>query len=57
MNFIIRKAKIEDAQTILDINIQSWKDTYKDIFPQTFLDNLNPEDANTIENCKKKIGQ
>lgn len=54
---MIREALEKDAESIVSINIKSWKDTYKDIFPQTFLDNLNPEDANTIENCKKKIGQ
>lgn len=58
MNFIIRKAKIEDAQTILDINIQSWKDTYKGIFLNDYLNNLcsNKIDyEKAIEKNKQKI--
>ena len=51
MNFIIRKAKKEDAQAILDININSWKDTYKNIFPKEYLDNL----CNSSDDYQKAI--
>ena len=49
---MIRKAKISDAKEIVCLNIKSWKETYKDIFPKSFLDNLNPYDENSIEKCK-----
>lgn len=36
----IKYACAKDAKDILDINILSWKTTYKDIFPSEFLNNL-----------------
>jgi len=58
VNFIVRKAKIEDAKEILDVNIKSWQDTYKGIFSSDYLDNLcsNTNDyEKAIDNNKKKI--
>lgn len=51
---MIRKATIQDAKDIVGINIMSWKQTYKGIFPQEFLDNLTINDEN-IEKCQNKI--
>ena len=51
---MIRKATIQDAKDIATINIRSWKQTYKGIFPQEFLDNLTVNDEN-IEKCQNKI--
>ena len=48
---IIRQANVNDAKDILDINISSWKDTYKNIFPDDFLDNL----CNTEEEYNKSL--
>lgn len=54
---IIRQANVNDSEDILDINISSWKKTYKNIFPNDFLDNLCNTEAeynkslnNVIEN-------
>ena len=52
---MIRKAKISDAKEIVCLNVKGWQETYKDIFPKSFLDNLNPYDENSIEKCKAKI--
>ncbi len=51
---MIRKAIIQDAKDIVGINIMSWKQTYKGIFPQEFLDNLTVNNEN-IEKCQNKI--
>lgn len=58
MDFIIRKANQKDAQAILDVNIKSWQDTYKDILPSDYLDNLcsDPNDyKKAVEKNKQKI--
>ena len=54
---MIRKAKKEDAARIVYINITSWQDTYKNIFPATFLDKLDPNDEKNIEKCQDKISE
>ena len=54
---MIRKAKKEDATRIVYINITSWKETYKNIFPDTFLANLNPYDEINIEKCQNNISE
>lgn len=52
---MIRDAKINDAKEIVLININGWKQTYKDIFPEDFLNKLNPNDEINIEKCRQKI--
>ena len=37
---MIRAAKIEDAKAIVALNINEWINTYKNIFPADFLNNL-----------------
>ena len=54
---MIRFAKKNDAKEIVYINIMGWKNTYKNIFPQEFLDNLNPDDELNIDKCKNKIDE
>ena len=51
---MIRKAQINDAENIVKINIRGWKQTYKGIFPQQFLDNLKLTNE-TIQKCQNKI--
>lgn len=41
MNLTIRKATLDDVKTISKIYALSWKATYKDSVPQSFLDNLS----------------
>lgn len=59
MELEIRKAIISDAESIAKINVSSWQKTYKDIFPEEFLDSLSNEESlkNTVlrmqENIKK----
>ena len=54
---MIRKARKEDAISIVYINITSWKETYKNIFPKSFLDKLNPYDEESIQKCINKINE
>ena len=54
---MIRKANVNDAKDIVKVNVMGWKNTYKNIFPQTFLDELDPEDENSIRKCQEKINQ
>ena len=54
---IIRKANIEDAASIVYINTIMWKKTYKGIFPDDFLNNLDPYDEVIINKCKNKINE
>ena len=42
---IIKKAQIEDAKNIVAINIKEWKNTYKGIFPDKFLENLSKKEV------------
>ena len=51
---MIREAKIEDAKSIVTLNIKEWINTYKNIFPDDFLNNLKITDE-SIEKCQKKI--
>lgn len=43
MEFHIRKAEGKDALDIAKIHIYCWKNSYKDIIDQSFLDQLNVE--------------
>ena len=52
----IEKAQIEDVKSIVEINIKEWKNTYKGIFPDKFLDNLTKEEE-SIEKCKNKLNE
>lgn len=40
---MIRKGKINDADKIAKIKIDNWRKTYKNIFPDDYLENLNLE--------------
>lgn len=59
MEINIRKATTSDVESIAKINVSSWQKTYKDIFPEEFLDSLSNEESlkNTVlrmqENVKK----
>ena len=53
----IEKAQIEDAKSIVEINIKEWKNTYKGIFPNKFLENLSKTEEESIEKCKNKINE
>ena len=54
---MIRKANINDAKDIVRVNVMGWKNTYRNIFPQAFLDSLDSEDENSIRKCQEKINQ
>ena len=41
MNVEIRKAILEDAEGIIDINIKVWNSTYEDLILKEIIDNLN----------------
>lgn len=46
----IRRATIDDIPEIVNINIQCWKNNYKGIIAQDYLDKLNVNDK--LENWK-----
>lgn len=54
---IIRNAKIEDAESIIRINIDGWKETYTGIFPSNILENLELKKEESIVKCKNKISE
>ena len=54
---MIRKANIKDAKEIVKINMLGWKQTYKGIFPQKFLDDLNVDDEVSIKKSENKINE
>ena len=53
----IRKANSLDANDIIKINIESWKNTYKNIFPDEFLNNLDSKYEETVEKCVNTIDE
>ena len=54
---IIRKAVEKDADSIVNINIKSWMETYNGIFPNEFLEELKTKKTESIEKCKIKINE
>ena len=50
-NVVIRKARYEDIEQIVDININDWKNVYKGIIDDEILDNLDRNKK--IEKWKK----
>ncbi len=54
---IIREARKLDAESIININITSWKETYCKIFPDEFLNNLEQKKDESIEKCKNEINE
>lgn len=54
---IIRRAVEKDAESIISININGWKETYYGIFPNDFLENLDQKKEESIEKCKRKINE
>ncbi|WP_239673413.1 hypothetical protein [Mangrovibacillus cuniculi] len=38
---LVRQAKMEDSNGIAKVHVDSWKTTYTDILPETFLNNLS----------------
>jgi len=41
MEFNIRKAAVEDAQSIASVQVDTWRTTYAGIVPEAFLNSLN----------------
>lgn len=54
-NIIIRKALPEDAEKIIDINIEVWKETYKDLIDKEIIDKLQVKTKERIEKTKQNI--
>lgn len=44
MNFVIEKASINDASFLAELKINIWKKVYKNILPDSYLDNLSKEE-------------
>lgn len=54
---IIRDAIEKDAESIININIKGWKETYNGIFPDEFLENLESKKEKSVNKCKNKINE
>lgn len=54
---MIRDAQKEDASKIAHINVIGWKTTYKNIFPDSFLNNIDENDEENIRKYMDKIDQ
>ncbi len=54
---VIRKALEKDAESIVDININGWQETYYGIFPNEFLKSLSSIKEENIKKCKSKISE
>lgn len=55
MKVFIRRAEILDAVGIAKVHVDSWKTTYKNIVPDSFLDNLSYEQRTEL--WKKNISE
>ena len=55
MNIEIRKAKPEEAEQKIDINIEVWNTTYKDLIPQDIIDKLQFKDQARVDKKKKSL--
>lgn len=45
---IVRQAKAEDATQVARINVESWQTTYRGMFPDEVLDNLDIEERSVF---------
>lgn len=54
---MIRKANINDAQSIVKININEWKNTYNGIFPKNVLATLESKYDESVIKCQKNINE
>ena len=55
MNIVIRKETVDDAEKVIDINIEVWNTTYKDLIPQEVINRLQFKDKERIEKEKKDV--
>ncbi|HTX40638.1 MAG TPA: GNAT family N-acetyltransferase [Acidobacteriaceae bacterium] len=51
----IREARLEDAQRIASVHLESWKTTYPGIIPQSYIDGLKVEDG--VRNWQERLTQ
>lgn len=52
---VMRKARIEDIETISTIKVRGWQTAYRNIIENEYLDNMNIE--HTIEKNKRNFNQ
>ncbi len=57
MNIKIRKATVEDAEKIIDITIDVWHSTYKDLIPNELIERLQVKTQQRIEKKKLDIAE
>lgn len=55
MNIVIRKARVEEAEKITDINIKEWWSTYKGLIPDDVIAKIQVKDQARIDRTKKAI--
>lgn len=52
---IIRKAKRNDSEAIIDVNIKTWLDTYKGIISDDFLQSRVEARQQSIDKCRNTV--
>lgn len=55
MNIEIRKATPEEAETIIDINIDVWKTTYANLIPMEIIEKLQSKSEQRIRKNEERI--
>ena len=55
MNYVIRKATIDDIKEVSLLHVNSWNETYKGIISQDYLDNMKNNIKKRIERMKNEF--
>lgn len=55
MNIEIRKAKPEEAKSIIDINIKVWATTYANLIPIDIIKKVQVKDEKIVKNKEKRL--
>ena len=55
MNIEIRKAKPEEAESTIDINIEVWKTTYANLIPMEIIEKLQTKDEQRVKSKEERL--
>lgn len=55
MNIEIRKAKPEEAEATIDINIEVWKTTYANLIPMEIIEKLQTKDEQRVKSKEERL--
>lgn len=51
----LKEVSIKDIKTLVELNIKTWQETYKDILPTTFLDTLKKNKESLIKEEEERF--